>query len=156
MMKRTIALLFVAFLILSSVSCSMVHGNHETFNGGEILDDEKMSEIRSQIYSTFETETGKDISTQTERINADIEETDKNSYETETESESESGFSSSDTDMSEETETGGDCNVFWTDKGEVWHLNVDCRYLNNKSVVTGTVEDAKTAGKSRACSACGK
>lgn len=159
MMKRTIALLFVAFFILSSVSCSMVHGNHETFNGGEILDDEKMSEIRSQIYSTFETETVKDEATQTDKTETNEEETETNEDETDnssSETETESDISSSDTVMPEETETSMKADVYWIESGEVWHIKRDCRYLKNKTVVSGSVEDAVAAGKIRACSACGK
>ena len=47
--------------------------------------------------------------------------------------------------------------VYYTPKGEVYHLKRDCSYIkNSKEVLSGTLEAAQTAGKLRACSRCGK
>ena len=51
--------------------------------------------------------------------------------------------------LSEET-------VFWTAGGSVWHVTAECSALaKSKSVLSGTEEQAKQAGKSRVCKRCG-
>lgn len=46
--------------------------------------------------------------------------------------------------------------VYYTAGGEVYHLRSDCSYLKSaKEVHSGTLDEAVTAGKTRACSRCG-
>ena len=46
--------------------------------------------------------------------------------------------------------------VFWTVSGSVWHVTAECSALaKSKSVLSGTEEQAKQAGKSRVCKRCG-
>ena len=46
--------------------------------------------------------------------------------------------------------------VFWTMSGSVWHVTAECSALaKSKSVLSGTEEQAKQAGKSRVCKRCG-
>ena len=46
--------------------------------------------------------------------------------------------------------------VFWTVSGSVWHVTAECSALaKSNSVLSGTEEQAKQAGKSRVCKRCG-
>lgn len=46
-------------------------------------------------------------------------------------------------------------NVFWTESGKLWHKSYDCSYLaNSKTVLHGTLEEAKLEGKEKACERC--
>ena len=48
-----------------------------------------------------------------------------------------------------------DGDVFWTESGKLWHKTPDCSYLaNSKTVLHGTVEEAKFEGKEKPCSRC--
>ncbi len=48
-----------------------------------------------------------------------------------------------------------DGDVFWTESGKLWHESCDCSYLaNSKTILHGTVEEAKLAGKEKACERC--
>ncbi|MBQ3913274.1 MAG: hypothetical protein K6F16_04855 [Lachnospiraceae bacterium] len=48
-----------------------------------------------------------------------------------------------------------DGNVYWTHYGHVYHLSENCQHLNNSdTLVTGTVEEAVAANKSRLCKTC--
>ena len=45
--------------------------------------------------------------------------------------------------------------VFWTESGKLWHERYDCSYLaNSKTILHGTVEEAKLEGKEKACERC--
>lgn len=45
--------------------------------------------------------------------------------------------------------------VFWTESGKLWHKSLDCSYLaNSKTILHGTVEEAKLEGKEKPCSRC--
>lgn len=49
----------------------------------------------------------------------------------------------------------GEGNVFWTESGKLWHKSLECSYLaNSKTIIHGTVEEAKFSGKEEACSRC--
>ncbi|MBQ8249745.1 MAG: hypothetical protein IJY93_07705 [Clostridia bacterium] len=51
-------------------------------------------------------------------------------------------------------DTVGD--VYWVGDGEVWHLTRGCWTLaRSKKILSGTVEAAITAGKTRVCQVCG-
>ena len=46
--------------------------------------------------------------------------------------------------------------VYWVSSGEVWHLNQGCSSLSrSKNILSGTVEAAMAAGKTRVCKKCG-
>lgn len=48
-----------------------------------------------------------------------------------------------------------DGDVFWTESGSLWHGSYKCSYLaNSKTILHGTIEEAKLAGKERACERC--
>lgn len=45
--------------------------------------------------------------------------------------------------------------VFWTESGKLWHSDLDCSYLSNsKTILHGTVEEAKLEGKEKGCERC--
>ena len=47
--------------------------------------------------------------------------------------------------------------VYWVSGGEVWHVTDKCSSLSrSKKILSGTVEDAVLAGKTRVCKKCGK
>ena len=47
--------------------------------------------------------------------------------------------------------------VYWVKNGEVWHLKESCSSLSrSKNIQSGSVDDAKAAGKDRVCKRCGK
>ena len=49
-----------------------------------------------------------------------------------------------------------DGTCYWLATGTVYHLSPDCAYVAGKeSVQSGTVDDARAAGKERVCSRCG-
>lgn len=55
----------------------------------------------------------------------------------------------------EENNEISDAEVFWTELGSRWHANIDCYYIaDSDNVESGSVADALTAGKKRACSKC--
>lgn len=122
----------------------MFLAEHSTFEGGEILDDEKLSEIRSKVYGSDATETEETTDIIAQDSKPIQNETDINSYQS-------SSFETESSDSSDEQNI-----VYWTESGEVWHLKNDCRYLKNKKIMSGTLDDAKEAGKDRLCSACSK
>lgn len=48
-----------------------------------------------------------------------------------------------------------DGDVFWTESGKLWHGSYKCSYLaNSKTILHGTIEEAKLAGKEKACERC--
>ena len=45
--------------------------------------------------------------------------------------------------------------VFWTESGKIWHKSYNCSYLaNSKTILHGTIEEAKLEGKEKACERC--
>ena len=56
----------------------------------------------------------------------------------------------------QETEPEADEDVYyWAQKGGVWHSVSDCGYLTRtENIQSGTLEQARQAGKTRACSSC--
>ena len=162
---KALSKVFLVLLLLSSIaftSCALFLADRETFDGGEILNDEKMSEIRSKIFATDPIETDANDSEES-NSNASVadqteqsKETDKNNEHSATETEMISLSTEENTPV--ETDSLHDMQdvVYWTQNGEVWHTEKDCRYLKNKSVISGSQEEAIDAGKSRLCSSCGK
>lgn len=58
-------------------------------------------------------------------------------------------------DTTDSTEENADT-VYWVAGGEVWHTKSTCSSLSrSKNILSGTVEDAVLAGKSRVCKRCG-
>ncbi len=46
--------------------------------------------------------------------------------------------------------------VYWVKSGEVWHTKSTCSSLSrSKSILSGTVQEAMLAGKTRVCKRCG-
>lgn len=53
------------------------------------------------------------------------------------------------------TDGNGNPVVYWVSGGSVWHYNPDCSSIRNSSgVISGTAEDAVSAGKAHPCSKC--
>ena len=47
--------------------------------------------------------------------------------------------------------------VFWTESGKLWHSTHECTYLaNSKTILHGTIEEARLDGKEKACERCSK
>ena len=45
--------------------------------------------------------------------------------------------------------------VFWTESGKLWHSDHNCSYLaNSKTILHGTIEEAKLEGKEKGCERC--
>lgn len=45
--------------------------------------------------------------------------------------------------------------VYWTDSGEVWHIDATCSSLKNaQNLHSGVESEAQAAGKSRVCKRC--
>ncbi len=104
--------------------------------GGELLDEERMSEIKNEVLSgiTFETEATTEYATD-------------NEYES-------GEFVSNEQDTDE---IDAEQIVYWTKSGKVWHISRDCRYIKNSTeILCGTVTEAKEAGKEKICSGCEK
>ena len=137
-----VILIFIAVTLLmtSFVACDFDESRNH-LSGGDILDREKMSEIKNEIISNMFTETSQSNV-------AEIEESNNESISSSNEQENEN----TENEKNEEK-------VYWTKSGSVWHLKKDCRYLKNtnpSNILSGSVEEAKEAGKGKACSSCGK
>lgn len=55
-------------------------------------------------------------------------------------------------------DVSGDCMVYWTDTGEVYHLSRTCRYIRDKkeeALQSGSAAKAREEGKERPCKICG-
>ena len=140
-------------MIFSFTSCSADSEND--FSGGELLDDAKMSEIKSEFFAAEESITTEMSETIKVSETADKVETAENTGITEINTEAKAEESEY-TETTSEDVTNNDHIVFWTEGGRVWHLKEDCRYLKQSTVVSGTVEEAIKQGKDRVCSSCSK
>ena len=158
-----ILILTITMAFLSS--CSLFMPPKQKFDGGELLDADKLAEIKEEIFSN-KSYSEDATSVQTEKETEAKTECTSEPYETvEIESKTEitseeDGSVVTETDIESNTATGeterNESLVYWVDGGEVWHTNENCRYIKNKSVVSGTVEDAMAADKTRVCSSCNK
>ena len=183
-MKSYIKRLFapvLLILVITLTSCALFIPN-DRFVGGEFLDDNKMAEIKEEIFSTGKTETSTGVVTETETETTDKEseviltetpelkepvvETEKINEEEATEA-TESietvvtivteNEEISATEVESETEAKGTEEVFWTKSGTVWHIYSDCSHIRNSGeVICGSVEEAVSAGKSKLCTNCEK
>lgn len=166
-------------LIVATIFCSCT--NNSDFHGGVLLDSGKMSEIKSEVFATENTESG-NVSDNDETLADSVDESDTDKLEatdtiiTETVDKTETGrttetaskateegsetgehkpeYTSNADEMLSDTEENSI--VYWAKSGEVWHTSRDCRYIRNSEVESGVVEDAMEAGKDRLCSSCGK
>ena len=58
----------------------------------------------------------------------------------------------------EETDSNGNCVVFWLEGGSVWHISKACPSIEKADpakVKQGSQQDAAAAGKKRECKVCG-
>ena len=128
-MRNNLKYFSITIALLSLLtSCSILIPNEQVFDGGEILNDAKMSEIKAEILK------GEDDKSNTSQV---VDESDASNG---------SGPDSEETSI-----------VFWTSGGSVWHLFEDCGHLKRgKEILSGTVQDAMDAGKEKVCSTCDK
>lgn len=122
--KHLICLLLTVALTVLP-ACSMFWSSNHSYSGGQILDEEMMSSIRDEIISTEET----------------------------SESEETSEEKSEETTRQDNTSHNG--SVYWTEGGGVYHFYRDCGYIKSASkIMSGSVTDARNAGKTGVCSRC--
>ena len=139
---KIVALLLVDITVLCSCA------NNSDFNGGVLLDSNKLSEIRAEVFAT-EAETA-EITTVENTTEVVFETKEQNSDTTELKPE----YNDSTEDAMTVNEESAI--VYWTKDGKVWHSSRDCRYIKNSEVESGTANDAIAAGKERVCSSCGR
>ena len=166
----------IVFLMLSVLLCSCGFDESDnSFRGGELLDNEKMSELKDKFITDGTEEDNVELENSDRVTEKQTEkQTDKSTEKpsgskTETQTERNDVTASteihtcdeSDTVKIYETETEifeeqTDI-VYWTKSGSVWHVSDQCRYIkNSKGVLSGSVEEAMEAGKEKVCSSCGK
>ena len=145
----SVSLLCLLSLLLCS--CSVTLSDQGTFYGGEMLDDERLAEIRQNVLGEGEEDSSKSAS---EITPTEYPETDKTA-ESESNASSQKENISREKDSEENASANSGSLLYWTEGGEVWHISKDCRYLKNKEVLSGNQDDALSAGKKRLCSACG-
>lgn len=132
----SILLLIVVFVMSScqtAVDC----------NGGELLDDERLSEIKADIFS--------------EKSTVNIDQTEKQTNDdtiSENISEEKESLTEEGSEADEDV-TQGDIIVYWSENGKVWHTDRNCRYIKNSDVVSGYSSDAIEKGKKSECKSCG-
>ena len=149
--KYLTAILVIVSLLLMT-SCNYFYSGR--FDGGELLDDELIESIRTELFSTDKT--------YYDKIENSVAETESSESETSAnidETNLTENYNSSDTEENSEAaeSTYDNSTVYWTEKGSVWHLYKDCGYLSkSKEIKSGSVENAVEAGKDKLCSSCGK
>ena len=163
-----ITAIIIAVLVLLS-SCSYFEDNNRHFGGGELLDSEKMSEIKAELFSDEATQSEftknsdkestepEDFST--EEYEQAIEETTDiiEDSEIETQSEINTATETETETKSESLETTNEDIVYWLESGKVWHTKRECSYIAKKeNINSGKVADAIEAGKEKVCSRCDK
>ena len=177
-MKKLTCVFLMLILTVLFCSCSFDESVN-SFRGGELLDNERMSEIKSSFVTESSEE---DEESETVSEKATEKPTDKNDGKTtepeietytdgeteaiaETEIESESKdselntFAEQQSEIQSETFVSDQQNetVYWTKSGSVWHTDDQCYHIKKSSnVESGSVEDAMEAGKKKVCSSCGK
>ena len=136
MIKRLNVLAIALLLVMSLTSCTLFDIN-DRYVGGELLDDEMMSEIIDERFSD-ETDT--------------LEE-ESNGADT-GEAESSSKIEDSGNNEPNDNADGEDV-VYWTESGKVWHTHRDCgRLKQSTEILSGSVDDAIEEGKTKLCSYC--
>lgn len=133
--KKTLGIIITLFVMISLIACDFDESKNHLL-GGQLLDDEKMSEIKNEIISGTLPDIAESENTETDSSSAQIE------------------VVTNEKDTDNEPSYG---TVYWTESGSVWHTSRDCRYLKKSTnILSGSVEKAKESGKTRACSGCGK
>ena len=170
----------IGVLMLAAVVFLGSCANNVDFYGGELLDSEKISEIKSAIFATEAVESEvKSEKDETEKVSEtvkDIEEIESSAHDitesmesTTSDKTTDSGYENTEVNSetkeqeseynenTEDTFVGNEENgiVYWTKNGGVWHISRNCRYIRNSEVESGDVNDAIEAGKDRVCSSCG-
>ena len=160
----------IAVLVFLS-SCSYFEKDNRYFGDGVLLDSEKMSEIKAEIFSsetiqTELTEISEQENTESEALSSEKDEQTAQEItnikeDSETQAQSEMN-TESETDSEAEIESAtssatNDNLVYWLESGKVWHIKRECSYIVKKeNVSSGTLEDAIEAGKEKVCSRCDK
>lgn len=160
MTKKLLFFLIVAALAVACLSsCSLFATQNNVFEGGQMLNDEMMSEIRANVLGTQQESDSATAPFEAKTENIPSESEIETAFEDET--------GATNTDAKEQTSAEEVSTeafqteevpsvLYWTEGGEVWHTSPDCRYLKNKTVLSGTQADALEAGKKRLCSSCAK
>lgn len=174
--RISIIVLCVVFL---SILCSCdLDESRNNFSGGDLLDVEKLSELKDSImteeseiaetekekqtqdnesvkYNTEPESTSKIEDTANEEITNDV--VTEGSTETSLGNDEESVSDSESEELSETEIANKDELVYWTEAGKVWHLSPDCHHLkNSEKILSGTIEEAMAAKKTKLCSSCEK
>lgn len=140
---------FLTIIILSFVCACDFDESERNFYGGELLNNEKLSEIKGSIF-TEEDKTESNTKEKTESIDKDADDESESMLESFIDSNSEG-------EPRDEVDEDEILTVYWTKNGSVWHIDEECYRLNNsKEILSGSVEEAKESGKERVCSSCGK
>ena len=135
-----------------------------SFRGGELLDEDMMSELKESVLAEngsdltetgLESLSGSNVDSETV---ADSVQSNEDTAENDGESETvnSDGTLTEETEKVAESEIGKADTVYWVKGGSVWHLSRDCYHLRNKDVISGSVEEAQEAGKTKVCSNCSK
>ena len=116
------------------VACDFDEAN-DNFYGGEILDEELLESIRDALMNseTSSSDTAQTTETADETYSDSTDETDVDNAGDET-----------------------DITVFWIENGSVWHLYEDCGHVDGRECTSGSIAEAKKAGKERVCHTCEK
>ena len=154
-----ISVFIFAVVILALIFCGCdLRESHNNFRGGELLDAERMSDIKESLLNESrisDTETSKNTEKTSDKQTEIFTETQSNTeLEMTTE---ESNNDSESTSKNEDNDESDDLNVvYWIKGGTVWHLSDECYHISNKDILSGTVEEAMEAGKTKVCSSCSK
>ena len=159
MMKKYITVLWVSALsVLLSLSLCACDFDESSGNlqGGDLLDSDRISEIKEEVLATEETTTAEITSDVTTGEEGSSDEKTNDTVQTEDTGTQSNSSSATDTDDTQSDANIGET-VYWTESGGVWHLYRDCGHLkNSQNVLSGTVEEAEEAGKDHVCSTCNK
>ncbi len=152
---KATSVLLILTILTSLCSCSLFFFDNARFEGGRLLDDELMDEIRRKIFDTEASVAATDGETNNTHA-TDSSAPISSEYES-AESSIELTSDSAETNAYSESDDPTETAVYWTEGGSVWHASSACSYLkNSQNVISGTLEEAINAGKERLCSACGK
>jgi hypothetical protein len=167
-MKRSIYKVILVFICLiftiGFCSCDFDESRNN-FIGGELLDNEKLSEIRDSIFTEESnidtTEEVEDLEENKDSSQSNDSESEKNSesiIESEVENNSQSEQNNTESEELVESETVDKSKlVYWTKGGSRWHLFIDCYHIkDSENIISGTEEEAIEAKKEKVCSNCAK
>ncbi len=141
-MRKIFSLILLLLLLFALASCGYDEEDIPVFyiqNGTEAYD--PAQEMIDNFYSTFYDEGEPD-----EPDESKSTEISENTFADET-----AAGEVDDTEMHVD-----DATVYWVKSGEVWHLTDKCSSLSrSKNILSGSIEDAISMGKQRACKRCG-